>query len=64
MMDEQIDKSLQSFLENKFRSILKEEWQTKIEIDSRITRLEKIVTWLIAAHIIEIGALIYLIFNK
>lgn len=64
MMDEQIDKSLQSFLENKFRSILQEEWQTKIEFDKRIVRLEKKIIWLIAANIIELGALLSLIINQ
>lgn len=64
MIDEQMDKSLQSFLENKFRAILKEEWQTKIEFDKRIVRLEKKIIWLIAANIIELGALLSLIINQ
>lgn len=61
--ESRLEKAFRKVLNCDVRKILQEEWQNTNETVKRVDRVEKILLWLIIVHALEIGALLFVIFN-
>lgn len=65
--DEKLDKALNHVIEHRFRNMIKEEWQTSVEITQKIDKMYKIIFWMILAHVFQmlfLGGILILILTK